>query len=96
MLTSLICKLTSHQWDLEDLNEVLEHMELGDEATVRCRRCNKQMVTVEKTKMGLKWQPHDKESVLYELTPQGKKAFSTEMLRRGAEKDLDKFREENK
>lgn len=96
MLTSLICKLTSHKWELEDLNEVLEHMDLGDEATLRCERCNKQIVTVEKTTMGLKWQPHDKESVLYELTPKGKKAFSTEMLRRGANKDLDKFREENK
>ncbi len=92
MLTSLICKLTSHKWEIEDLNEVLEHMDLGDEATLRCERCNKQMVTVEKTRVGYKWQPHDKESVLYELTDKGKR----EAMKYGIKKNIDKFREENK
>ncbi len=92
MLSSLICKLTSHEWSPDDLNEVLEHMDLGDEATVRCRRCGKQMVTVEKTEIGLKWESHDEESVLYELTDKGKR----EMMKHGINKNIEKFREENK
>jgi len=92
MLSSLICKLISHIWDPEDLNEVLEHMELGDEATLRCERCNKQLVTVEKTRIGLKWTPHDIETQLYEVTPKGKEV----LMKQGLKKDIDKFREENK
>ena len=93
MLSSLICKLTSHDWTPEDFNEFIPRMDVGDEATIRCHRCNKQIVTIEKkADGGMKWTAHDPESVLYELTPKGKR----EMMKYGIKKNIDKFREENK
>ncbi len=96
MLSKLICKLTDHVWDVEDFNEITPDMEIGDEAVLRCRRCKVVVVSIEKTRKGFQWNAHYPGAVLYEVTEKGKKAFGTEMLKRGAEKDLDKFREENK
>ncbi len=89
MLGNIICRLTSHAWDPEDINEVTYNMELGDEATLRCARCNKQIVTVEKSSSGLKWIPHDDEAILYDLTDEYK-------IKHGMKTDINKFREANK
>jgi len=84
------CLLGSHDWTPEDFNEFMSRMGVGDEATIRCHRCNKQVVTVEKKADGsMKWTAHIKEAILYELSDEYKRA-------KGMEHDVDKFREDNK
>ncbi len=90
MLGRLICRLTDHVWDPEDLNEVTEHMDVGDEAVLRCRRCNTIVVSVEKLRDGnVKWNAHYAGAVLYEVTDKYKREV-------GQKHDINKFREENK
>lgn len=97
MLGKLICRLNgSHEWSPEDFNEFTMDMDVGDEAILRCKRCNVKIVTIEKRKNDLKWTPHVEEAVLYEVTDKGKKLLDTENLKEGAKKNLDKFQEEFK
>lgn len=89
MLGRLICRLTDHVWDAEDFNEITPEMEYGDEAVLRCRRCNMVVVSIEKTREGLKWNAHYDGAKLYDLTDEYKKE-------RGMKQDIDKFRDDNK
>ncbi len=90
MLGRIICKFTDHVWDPEDLNEVTEHMEVGDEAVLRCKRCNAMVVSIEKLRDGnVKWNAHYDGAVLYDLSDEYKKE-------KGMNHDIDKFREDNK
>ena len=84
------CLAGVHDWSPEDFNEVMNHMDAGDEASLRCHRCNKQIVTVEKLSNGdLKWIAHVEEAKIYELSDEYKKE-------RGMKQDIDRFRENNK
>jgi len=84
------CLSGSHDWSPDEFNEVMGHMDTGDEATLRCKRCNKQIVTIEKLPNGdLKWSAHVKEAITYELSDEYKKE-------RGMKDDISKFREDNK
>jgi len=89
MLGRLICKLTDHVWDMEDLNEVAPDMEIGDEAVLRCRRCNMVVVSIEKTRKGMTWNAHYDGAVLYEVTDKYKRE-------KGMKHDINKFRDDNK
>ena len=89
MLGRIICKFTDHVWDPEDLNEVTPDMEIGDEAVLRCSRCNVVVVSIEKTRKGVEWTAHYPGAVLYEVTDK----YKTE---RGMKHDLGKFQEDNK
>lgn len=90
MLGRLICRLTDHVWDAEDLNEVTDHMEVGDEAILRCRRCNTIVVSIEKLRDGnVKWNAHYEGAKLYDLTDEYKREV-------GMKQDIDKFRDDNK
>lgn len=89
MLGRFICKLSDHVWSPEDLNEVTPDMEIGDEAVLRCRRCNMVVVSIEKTRKGMIWNAHYDGAVLYELSPKYKRD-------KGMKDDLDKFQEDNK
>ena len=84
------CYSGNHDWSPEDFNEFTPRMDTGDEATIRCHRCNKQIVTIEKKSNGdMKWTPHVKEAVIYEVNPEYTR-------KQGQRFDLDKFREDNK
>lgn len=85
------CLSGIHDWSPEDLNEFTKGgMNVGDEATIRCKRCNRQIVTIEQRADGaMKWTAHVKEAVIYELTDEYKR-------KQGQKHDLDKFREDNK
>lgn len=84
------CLSGVHDWSPEDLNEFTPHMETGDEATIRCHRCNRQIVTVRKKANGdMKWIPHVKEAVIYEVNPEFTRT-------EGQKYDFDKFQEDNK
>jgi len=97
MFSSIICRLTEHLWSPEDFNEYTTKMDIGDEATTKCRRCGIRMSTIEKMPDGsLKWTAHHPDAVLYELTDEGKKLLDSEHLKRGMQTDLDQFREEYK
>ncbi len=97
VLGKLICRINgSHVWSPEDFNEFTMDMDIGDEATLRCKRCNIKIVTIEKRRDDLKWTPHVKEAVLYELTDEAKKKLSTDNLKKGGKTNLDKFQEANK
>ena len=89
MLGRLICRLTDHVWDMEDLNEVTPDMEIGDEAILRCSRCNMVVVSIEKTRKGITLNAHYSGAVLYDLSDEYKKE-------RGMKDDLGKFQEDNK
>ncbi len=90
MLGRLICRFTDHVWDPEDLNEITGHMDVGDEAILRCRRCNTIVVSIEKLIDGnVRWNAHYDGAKLYDLTDEYKKE-------RGMKDDINKFREENK
>jgi len=90
MLGSLICRFTDHVWDPEDLNEITGHMDVGDEAILRCRRCNTIVVSIEKLRDGnIRWNAHYDGAKLYDLTDEYKKE-------RGMKDEIDKFREDNK
>jgi len=85
------CYMGVHDWSPEDLNEFTKGgMDIGDEATIRCKRCDTQVVTIEKLPNGsMKWNAHVKEAVIYEVNPEYTKQH-------GQKYDLDKFREDNK
>lgn len=89
MLGRLICRLTDHVWDMEDLNEVTPDMEIGDEAILRCRRCNMVVVSIEKTRKGITWNAHYDGAILYDLSDEYKKE-------RGMKDELNRFQEDNK
>lgn len=91
LIDKINCRSGIHDWSPEDLNEFTPHMEVGDEATIRCKKCNTQIVTIEKLphKGGMRWIPHVKEAVMYEVNPEYTR-------KQGQKYDLDKFREENK
>ena len=89
MLGRLICRLTDHVWDMEDLNEVTPDMEIGDEAVLRCRRCNTVVVSIEKTRDGITWNAHYSGAVLYEVNPEYTR-------KQGQKHDFNKFQEDNK
>jgi len=79
-----------HEWSPEDFNEFTPNMDVGDEATIRCKRCNTQIVTIEKKTNGdMKWTPHVKEAIIYEVNPEYTR-------KHGQRYDLGKFQEENK
>ncbi len=98
MLKGLLCKFKGHDWSPEDFNEFTRDMDDGDEVTLRCKRCNTKVVTIEKLPRGggMKWKAHIEEAILYEVTDKGKKYLDTENLIEGAKTDLDKFREDYK
>ncbi len=90
MLSEWICRIKgTHEWSPEDFNEFTMDMDIGDEAVLRCKRCNIKIVTIEKRRDDLKWTPHVKEAVIYEVNPEYTKQH-------GQKYDLDKFREDNK
>lgn len=93
MLGSFFCRFKGHDWNPEDFNEFTTDMDVGDEAILRCKRCNIKIVTIEKRQNDLKWTPHIEEATLYEVTDKGKKLLDTENLKEGAKKDFDKFQE---
>jgi len=91
LIDKIDCLTGVHDWSPEDLNEFTSNMDVGDEVTIRCKRCNIQIVTVEKlpNDKGLKWIPHVKEATIYEVHPD----FTKE---HGQKYDLSKFQEDNK
>jgi len=91
IIGKLNCRSGIHDWSPEDLNEVTQgHMEAGDEATLRCARCNKQVVTIEKLPDGsIKWTAHVKEAIIYEVSPDY-------INKHGKSHDFNKFQEDNK
>jgi len=90
LIGKIDCYSGIHDWSPEDLNEFTGGMEIGDEATIRCKKCNKQIVTIQKKPNGdMKWTPHVKEAVIYEVDPKYTKQH-------GQKYDFDKFQEDNK
>jgi len=91
LIDKINCRSGIHDWSPEDLNEFTQGgMDVGDEATIRCKKCNTQIVTVEKLSNGdMRWNAHVKEAVIYEVNPEYTKQH-------GQKYDLDKFREDNK
>ncbi len=89
MFGGLLFKLTDHIWNMEDFNEVTPDMEIGDEAVLRCRRCNMVVVSIEKTSKGITWNAHYDGAVLYEVNPEYNR-------KQGQKHDFDKFQEDNK
>jgi len=89
LMGKIDCYSGNHDWSPEDLNEFTPRMDIGDEATIRCHRCNKQIVTVEKRAEDMKWTPHVKEAEIYEVNPEYTKQH-------GQKYDFDKFQEANK
>lgn len=90
LIGKINCRSGIHDWSPEQFNEYMEDMDAGDEATLRCKRCNRRVVTIEKLSDGsLKWNPHVKEAVIYEVNPEYVK-------KQGQKYDLNKFREDNK
>lgn len=84
------CLLGTHDWSPDEFNDIMGNMDTGDEATLRCARCHKQIVTIERLPTGgLKWKAHVKEAVLYDLSDDYKKNV-------GMKHELDKFQEDNK
>jgi len=84
------CLLGTHDWSPDEFNDIMDKMDTGDEATLRCAKCNKQIVTIERLSTGgLKWKAHVKEAVLYDLSEDYKKNV-------GMKHEIDKFREDNK
>lgn len=83
------CYMGMHEWSPEDLNEFTPDMDIGDEATIRCKRCNTRIVTIEKRRDDMKWTPHVKEAIIYEVNPDY-------VNKHGKSHDFNKFQEENK
>ena len=84
------CLLGTHDWSPDEFNDIMPNMDKGDEATLRCARCGTQIVTIEKLPNGgLKWSPHVKEAVLYELSDEYKRS-------KGIKHNIARFREDNK
>jgi len=90
LIGKIDCYSGIHDWSPEDFNEFTKGMDIGDEVTLRCHRCNTQVVTIEKKPNGdLKWTPHVKEAEIYEVNPEYTRKL-------GQKHDFSKFQEDNK
>lgn len=91
MLGRIRC-LKGHDWSPEDYNKAKDEdgHQIGEEIFIRCHRCKKVIVGIEKMPDGgIKWNAYNDEAVLYEVNPEYIK-------REGATQDIKKFQEDNK
>jgi len=92
MFGKVRCLFSTHDWNEEDYNKEIEENghEVGEEIFIRCHRCKKVIVGIEKTPDGgIKWNSYDEESILWDISPEYIK-------REGATQDINRFQEDNK
>lgn len=92
MFGNIRCLLSSHDWNINDVNkEIKKHShKIGEEIFIRCNKCDKILIGFEKTTEGwLKWNSYDKETILYDINPEY-------MKKEGLSHNIEKFKEDNK
>lgn len=92
MFGKIECLFGCHDWDLEDYNKEAKENghEIGEEIFIRCHRCKKVIMGIEKLPHSeLKWNAYDKEALWYDLNPEY-------IQKEGSKQGIEKFREENK
>ena len=92
MFERIECLLIPHDWEIEDYSkEVKENgHEVGEEIFIRCHRCKKVIMGIEKLHNGgIKWNAYDKEAIWYDINPEY-------IRKKGAKHNIERFREENK
>lgn len=86
------CLFSAHDWHTEDYDEEVNENghEIGEEIFIRCHRCKKVMMGIEKLSNNtLKWNAYDKQAILYDINPEYLK-------KQDPKQGIEKFREENK